>query len=137
MRGTHSAHFHTDNNGLSFIKGEDVSCRQQHLLGAKMFFYVDALPVTPDYAHFTIIEAAKLAARPRCAKVASTEIRCRHRRRTDGDWTNIDAARSHKDSAKGGSRKSVDVRRGGSTRATPARPILLGRRRAPLAVHVP
>ena len=57
-----------------------------------MFFYIDALPVTPDYAHFTIIEAAGTG--------DSSRVREGGQYRkfgvgTDGgptgDWTNIDA----------------------------------------------
>jgi hypothetical protein len=44
-----------------------------------MFFYVDALPVTPDYAHFTIIEAAKMGGLVRGARRWPVpQIRCRH-----------------------------------------------------------
>ncbi len=92
MRGTHSAHFHTDNNGLSFIKEKKTFPAVNNTFWGRMFFYVDALPVTPDYAHFTIIEAAGTG--------DSSAVREGGQYRkfgvgTDGgpskDWTNIDA----------------------------------------------
>ncbi len=100
MRGTHSAHFHTDQNGLSFIKEKKTFPAVNNTFWGRMFFYVDALPVTPDYAHFTIIEAAGTG--------DSSAVREGGQYRkfgvgTDGgptgDWTNIDADPT-KDSAK-------------------------------------
>jgi len=100
MRGTHSAHFHTDNNGLSFIKEKKTFPAVNNTFWGRMFFYVDALPVTPAYAHFTIIEGAGTG--------DSSAVREGGQYRkfgvgTDGgptgDWTNIDADPT-KDSAK-------------------------------------
>lgn len=100
MRGTHSAHFHTDNNGLSFIKEKKTFPAVNNTFWGRMFFYVDALPVTPDYAHFTIIEAAGTG--------DSSYVREGGQYRKfgvgsdggpTGDWTNIDADPT-KDSAK-------------------------------------
>ena len=92
MRGSHSAHFHTDNNGFSFIKEKKTFPAVNNTFWGRMFFYVDALPVTPDYAHFTIIESA--------GSGDSSFVREGGQYRkfgvgTDngpsGDWTNIDA----------------------------------------------
>lgn len=92
MRGSHSAHFHTDNNGFSFIKEKKTFPAVNNTFWGRMFFYVDALPVTPDYAHFTIIEGA--------GSGDSSFVREGGQYRkfgvgTDngpsGDWTNIDA----------------------------------------------
>jgi hypothetical protein len=100
MRGTHSAHFHTDGNGLSFIKEKKTFPAVNNTFWGRMFFYVDALPVTPDYAHFTILEAAGTG--------DSSAVREGGQYRkfgvgTDGgptgDWTNIDADPT-KDSAR-------------------------------------
>lgn len=92
MRGARSAHFHTDMNGLSFIKEKKTFPAVNNTFWGRMFFYIDALPVTPDYAHFTIIEAAGTG--------DSSRVREGGQYRkfgvgTDGgpsgDWTNIDA----------------------------------------------
>jgi hypothetical protein len=100
------------------------------------FFYVDALPVTPDYAHFTIIEAAKTgdSSAVREGGQYRNSVSARDGRPT-GDWTNIDAASDRKDSA-----KEIPEKRGCAWVALQGRhrrdAILLGRRRAPVAVHV-
>jgi len=92
MRGTKSAHFHTVANGLSFIKEKKTFPAVNNTFWGRMFFYIDALPVTPDYAHFTIIEGAGTG--------DSSRVREGGQYRkfgvgTDGgpsgDWTNIDA----------------------------------------------
>lgn len=92
MRGARSAHFHADLNGRSYIKETKTFPAVNNTFWGRMFFYVDAMPVTPDYAHFTIIEAAGTG--------DSSKVREGGQYRkfgvgTDGgpsgDWTNIDA----------------------------------------------
>lgn len=100
MRGSKSAHFHTDKNGLSYIQEKKTFPAVNNTFWGRMFFYIDALPVTPDYAHFTLVEAAGTG--------DSSRVREGGQYRkfgvgTDGgptgDWTNIDADPS-KDAAK-------------------------------------
>lgn len=92
MRGARSAHFHADQNGFSFIKEKKTFPAVNNTFWGRMFFYIDALPVTPDYAHFTIVEAE--------GSGDSSRVREGGQYRkfgvgTDGgptgDWTNIDA----------------------------------------------
>ena len=92
MRGSRSAHFHTDANGLSYIQEKKTFPAVNNTFWGRMFFYIDALPVTPDYAHFTLIEGAGTG--------DSSKVREGGQYRkfgvgTDGgpsgDWTNIDA----------------------------------------------
>src|SRR5689334_5091807 len=100
MRGARSAHFHTELNGCSIIKEKKTFPAVNNTFWGRMFFYIDALPVTPDYAHFTIVEATGTG--------DSSLVREGGQYRkfgvgTDGgptgDWTNIDADPT-KDTAK-------------------------------------
>jgi hypothetical protein len=92
MRGAHSAHFHTDLNGLSFIKEKKTFPAVNNTFWGRMFFYIDALPVTPDYAHFTLVEAAGTGDDSRVREGGQYR---KFGVGTDGgptgDWTNIDA----------------------------------------------
>lgn len=92
MRGSRSAHFHTEANGFSYIKEKKTFPAVNNTFWGRMFFYIDALPVTPDYAHFTLVEATGTG--------DSSRVREGGQYRkfgvgTDGgptgDWTNIDA----------------------------------------------
>lgn len=89
-RGAQSVHLHADMNGFSYLRTSAIFPALANKFWGRMFIWIDALPVTPDYAHFTIVEAAGTG--------DSSKIREGGQYRkfgvgTDGgptgDWTNI------------------------------------------------
>jgi hypothetical protein len=91
MRGTKAAHFHTSNNEFSYISETKTFPEMNDTFWGRMFFYVDALPVTPTGAHFTILEGAGTGD---TSKVREGGQYRKFGVGTDGgptgDWTNID-----------------------------------------------
>lgn len=91
MRGTKAAHFHTSNNEYSYISETKTFPEMGNTFWGRMFFYIDALPVTPDGAHFTFVEAAGTGD---TSKVREGGQYRKFGVGTDGgptgDWTNID-----------------------------------------------
>src|SRR5450432_225883 len=91
MRGTKAAHFHTSNNELSYISETKTFPEMNDTFWGRMFFYIDALPVTPTGAHFTVVEGAGTGD---TSKVREGGQYRKFGVGTDGgptgDWTNID-----------------------------------------------
>lgn len=90
-RGSQSAHFYAEGNGFAYISETKTFPAANNAFWGRMFFYIDALPVTPDYAHFTLIEATGTG--------DSSRVRVGGQYRKfgvgsdggpTGDWTNID-----------------------------------------------
>jgi hypothetical protein len=90
-RGTKAAHFHAANNDFSYISETKTFPEPNDTFWGRMFFYIDALPVTPDGAHFTLLEAAGTGD---TSKVREGGQFRKFGVGTDGgptgDWTNID-----------------------------------------------
>jgi hypothetical protein len=91
MRGTKAAHFHTSNNEFSYISETKTFPEMNNTFWGRMFFYIDALPVTPTGAHFTVVEGAGTGD---TSKVREGGQFRKFGVGTDGgptgDWTNID-----------------------------------------------
>lgn len=94
-RGTHSAHFHTQDNGLSLIRTSEPFPMPNNSYYARAFVYFDSMPTAPPWAHWTVSGAA--------GSGTEAEIRIggqydntinRFGVGTDGgptgDWTNLD-----------------------------------------------
>ncbi len=90
-RGAQSAHFHADDNGHSYLLETRTFPAMNNSFWGRMFVYVDALPVTPDYAHFTFVEAAGTG---NGSKVREGGQYRKFGAGSDGgptgDWTNVD-----------------------------------------------
>ncbi|HEY4158372.1 MAG TPA: hypothetical protein VGM29_09750 [Polyangiaceae bacterium] len=91
-RGAQSAHFHADGNGHSYLQETRTFPAPNNSFWGRMFVYIDALPVTPDDAHFTLVEAAGTG---NGSMVREGGQYRKFGAGTDGgpsgDWTNIDA----------------------------------------------
>ena len=99
-RGTHSAHFHTTDNGLSYITQTKTFPAPNDTYYARLFVWFQALPTAPDWAHWTLSGAQAGTA------TDAPEIRIGGQwdtnqslelfgvgtdHGTTGDWTNLDA----------------------------------------------
>jgi hypothetical protein len=56
-RGTRALHVHTDGNGRAYIRVAPFAPPGNSFFG-RMYVWVTAFPSAPDYAHFTMVEAA-------------------------------------------------------------------------------
>ncbi|MGE0328112.1 MAG: hypothetical protein AB7K71_17290 [Polyangiaceae bacterium] len=90
-RGSQSAHFHAEGNGFAYISETKTFPAANNNFWGRMFFYIDALPVTPDYAHFTLIEGTGTG------DTSRVRVGGQYRKfgvgsdgGPTGDWTNID-----------------------------------------------
>jgi hypothetical protein len=98
-RGTHSAHFHTSDNGLEYITQTKTFPAPNDTYYARVFVWFDSMPTAPDWAHWTISGAQAGTA------LDAPEIRIGGQwdtnRKLDlfgvgtdrgdtGDWTNLD-----------------------------------------------
>ncbi len=90
-RGSQSAHFYADGNGFAYITENKTFPAANNTFWGRMFFYIDALPVTPDYAHFTLIEGTGTG------DTSRVRVGGQYRKfgvgsdgGPTGDWTNID-----------------------------------------------
>lgn len=91
-RGTQSLHFQTQGNGFSYISQTRTFPAPNHAFWGRMFVYIDALPVTPDYAHFTLVEGTGTG------DTSRVRVGGQYRKfgvgsdgGPTGDWTNIDS----------------------------------------------
>lgn len=99
-RGKYSAHFHTDDNGLSYITQTKTFPAPSDRYFARVFVWFDALPTAPDWAHWTLSGAQA------GSDTDAAEIRIGGQwdtndgvelfgvgtdRGATGDWTNLDA----------------------------------------------
>jgi len=53
-RGAHSAHFHTEDNGLSLIHESETFPAPNNTYYVRVFAWFDTLPTEPDWAHWSI-----------------------------------------------------------------------------------
>ncbi|MCA9630474.1 MAG: hypothetical protein KC766_22540, partial [Myxococcales bacterium] len=90
-RGSQSAHFHAEGNGFAYISQSKTFPATNNAFWGRMFFYIEALPVTPDYAHFTLIEGTG------SGDTSRVRVGGQYRKfgvgsdgGPTGDWTNID-----------------------------------------------
>ena len=56
-RGMRSAHFHTEDNGLSLIHTTSIFPAVENAYWGRMFVYFDTMPTAPMWAHWTIAAA--------------------------------------------------------------------------------
>jgi hypothetical protein len=56
-RGTHSAHFHTEDNGFAYIHQTQTFPAPGNKYYARIFVYFDSMPDAPDWAHWTVAGA--------------------------------------------------------------------------------
>ena len=56
-RGTQALHVHTEGNGKAYIQVAPFAPPQNSFFG-RMYVWATAFPTAPDYAHFTLVEAA-------------------------------------------------------------------------------
>jgi hypothetical protein len=56
-RGSKALHLHTIDNGRAFLLPKNFSPTGNSFFG-RMWIWVDAFPIKPDYAHFTMVEAS-------------------------------------------------------------------------------
>jgi len=56
-RGTQALHVHTDGNGKAYIKVDPFAPPSNSFFG-RMYVWATAFPSAPNYAHFTLVEAA-------------------------------------------------------------------------------
>ncbi|MEZ4399008.1 MAG: hypothetical protein R3B06_03270 [Kofleriaceae bacterium] len=56
-RGARALHVHTDGNGRARVQVANLAPPDNHLFG-RAYAWVAAFPSAPDYAHFTMVEAA-------------------------------------------------------------------------------
>lgn len=56
-RGKQALHVHTDGNGKAYIQVSPFAPPQNSFFG-RVYAWVTAFPTAPDYAHFTLVEAA-------------------------------------------------------------------------------
>jgi hypothetical protein len=56
-RGMRSAHFHTEDNGLSLIHATSIFPAANNTYWGRMFVYFDTMPTAPMWAHWTIAAA--------------------------------------------------------------------------------
>jgi hypothetical protein len=107
-RGTHSAHFHTDDDGLAYITQTKTFPAPNDTYYARLFVWFDALPTAPDWAHWTIsgAQAGSDTSAPEIriggqwdtnSQVELFGVGTDHG--TTGDWTNLDADPSGRPSA--------------------------------------
>jgi hypothetical protein len=99
-RGTHSAHFHTSDNGLQYITETKTFPAPKDTYYARVFVWFDALPTAPDWAHWTISGAQAGTAQDAPEIRIGGQWDSNHDIElfgvgTDhgvtGDWTNLDA----------------------------------------------
>ncbi|HTQ04993.1 MAG TPA: hypothetical protein VMI54_14110, partial [Polyangiaceae bacterium] len=99
-RGKYSAHFHTDDDGLSYITQTKTFPAPNDRYYARLFVWFQALPTAPDWAHWTISGAQA------GTDTSAPEIRIGGQwdtndsielfgvgtdHGTTGDWTNLDS----------------------------------------------
>ncbi len=99
-RGTHSAHFHTTDNGLSYITQTKTFPAPNDTYYARVFVWFDALPTAPAWAHWTISGAQAGTAQDAPEIRVGGQWDSNHDielfgvgtdRGDTGDWTNLDA----------------------------------------------
>jgi hypothetical protein len=56
-RGTHSAHFHTEDNGIAYITQTEAFPAPNNTYYARIFVRFDSMPTAPDWAHWTVAGA--------------------------------------------------------------------------------
>lgn len=56
-RGSQSLHFATQQNGLSLLRTTSIFPVTDNTYWGRMFVWIDALPIAPDWAHWTIVGA--------------------------------------------------------------------------------
>jgi hypothetical protein len=56
-RGAHSAHFHAEDNGISYISQTQAFPAPDNKYYARMFVRFDSMPDAPDWAHWTVAGA--------------------------------------------------------------------------------
>lgn len=94
-RGSRSAHFHTEDNGLSLIRTSSPFPMSNNRYYARAFVYFDSMPTAPEWAHWTIsgAEGSGTEAEIRVGGQYDNDIN-RFGVGTDrgptGDWTNLD-----------------------------------------------
>ena len=99
-RGTHSAHFHTTDNGLSYITQTKTFPAPNDTYYARVFVWFEALPTAPAWAHWTISGAQAGTAQDAPEIRVGGQWDSNHDlalfgvgsdRGDTGDWTNLDA----------------------------------------------
>jgi hypothetical protein len=90
-RGSKAAHFHTANNEYSYILEKKTFPAVGNVFWGRMFLYIDALPVTPDGAHFTWLEAVGTGDPSKVREGGQyRKFGVGSDGGPTGDWTNID-----------------------------------------------
>lgn len=57
-RGSGSLHAHTEGNGLAFVRETVTFPADGNRYFGRMFVWIDAVPIAPDWAHWTLVGAA-------------------------------------------------------------------------------